>query len=220
MDSAAIPADDFIDRRAGIHPDQLAVLVGSRLCHDIISPLGAIGNGVELLQISGEFPTIARSAEMQLIVESIEAARSRIGIFRMAFGHTSAEQRVSGAEFESLLQGYDRNGRLRISFDPPGDLPRIDARLIVLGLMCLETAMAWGGRVLVCRGEQGWRLVAETSRIKADAALWMWLDQGSEPLADINPSEVHFALLSELVRSHDRSLRWELDEAGGEIAFF
>ena len=35
----------------------LAGLVGSRLCHDLISPIGAIGNGLELLELSGSAPT-------------------------------------------------------------------------------------------------------------------------------------------------------------------
>lgn len=37
----------------------LAALLGSRLCHDLVSPLGAIGNGVELLEMSPDFPGLA-----------------------------------------------------------------------------------------------------------------------------------------------------------------
>ncbi len=39
----------------------LAALLGSRLCHDLVSPLGAIGNGVELLEMSPDFPGLAQS---------------------------------------------------------------------------------------------------------------------------------------------------------------
>ena len=41
----------------------IAALIGSRVCHDLISPIGAIGNGVQLLAISGG----AAGAEMDLI---------------------------------------------------------------------------------------------------------------------------------------------------------
>ena len=61
-----------------IEPEMLAALLGSRLCHDLVSPLGAIGNGLELLEVSGDFPGIAKSGEMMLIAESLEAARARI----------------------------------------------------------------------------------------------------------------------------------------------
>lgn len=198
----------------------LAAIVGSRLCHDLISPLGAIGNGVELLQISGEYSGICNSPELQLIAESVEAARTRINWFRIAFGHAGADQRFGRDALAALLKDADRNGRIRIHFDAEGDLPRTEARMILLALMCLETAMAWGGRVLICRGASGWRLVAEADRIKTDPALWSRLDE-SRPgqMPDPAPSEVHFALLACAARDENRPIRWELDGKGGEISF-
>ncbi|AGT07780.1 histidine phosphotransferase family protein [Paracoccus aminophilus] len=200
--------------------EHFAALVGSRLCHDLISPLGAIGNGVELLQLSGEFPGIGQSSELQLISESVDAARNRISLFRMAFGHTSSEQRIGRNELASLLETFDRNGRIRIRFEAEGDLPRTDGRLIMLALMCFETAMPWGGRVLICRAASGWRLVAEATRIKTDPALWAWLDGGkSHALPMLQPPDVHFGLMASFAHEAGRNLMWELDENGGEISF-
>lgn len=203
-----------------IAPERLAALVGARLCHDIVSPLGAIGNGLELLELSGEFPGIGKSAEMQLIAESVAAAQARVRGFRIAFGHAGADQRLSLAELGGLLADAEKAGRLRLRLEAEGDLPRAEARMILLALMCLETAMPWGGGVLVCRGASGWRLLAETSRTKPDPALWSWLDPAllrgrPEPM----PSEVHFLLLAAFARTESRALRWELDETGGEISF-
>lgn len=203
-----------------LEAERMAALVSSRLCHDIVSPLGAIGNGLELLQLSGAFPGIAACDEMQLIVESVEAARARVRWFRMAFGHAAADQRLSLAELSALLADVEKGGRIRLRLDAGGDLPRIEARMILLGLMCLETAMPWGGSVLICRGASGWRLVAEASRTRLDPALWSWLDadpgrERPEPTS----SEVHFPLLAGFARAANRPLAWELDETGGEIAF-
>lgn len=201
-------------------PERLAALVGSRLCHDLISPLGAIGNGVELLQLSSDFPGVGSSSELQLISESVDAARNRISLFRMAFGHTTAVQRISRNELAALLESFDRNGRIRIRFEAEGDMPRTDGRMIMLALMCLESAMPWGGRVLICRGAQGWRLIAEASRVKFDRALWTWLDtDDTDSLPDLLPSEVHFGLLSGFAAQDCRSILWEIDSNGGEIAF-
>ena len=66
---------------------ELASLVAARLCHDLVSPLGAIGNGVELLEMSGDFPGISKSPELALITESVRSARARVRFFRTAFGH-------------------------------------------------------------------------------------------------------------------------------------
>lgn len=208
----------------GPEPERLAALVSSRLCHDIVSPLGAIGNGLELLEISGEFPGIARSAEMQLIAESVEAARARIRWFRVAFGHAGPDQRLSLSELSALLADVEKGGRVKLRLEAEGDLPRSEARMILLALMCLETALPWGGRVLVCRGASGWRLVAESSRTKPDPALWAWLDPdlaGDPGRGRPEPasSEVHFLLLAGFARAAGRPLAWELDDSGGEISF-
>ncbi|MDN3712237.1 histidine phosphotransferase family protein [Paracoccus cavernae] len=161
---------------------------------------------------------------MQLITDSVDAARDRITLFRMAFGHTSTGQRISCNELATLLHSFDRNGRLRVNFDATGDLPRSEGRMVILALMCLETAMPWGGRVLICRGARGWRLVAEATRVKVDPTLWSWLDKDGLPLQsgqlpDLAPSEVQFGLLAMFAGQECRTIHWEMDENGGEIAF-
>ncbi|CRK74395.1 hypothetical protein [Nereida ignava] len=55
-------------------PLDLSALVGSRICHDLISPLGAIANGVELMALTGAEQT----PEMLLIAESVEAAVTKV----------------------------------------------------------------------------------------------------------------------------------------------
>ena len=65
----------------------LAALLGSRICHDLISPLGAIGNGIELLELSG-----IDSPEVALIREAVADANRRIKLFRIppdVFTHTA-----------------------------------------------------------------------------------------------------------------------------------
>lgn len=197
---------------------QLSAMVGSRMCHDLVSPLGAIGNGMELLEMSGDFPGIAKSPEMQLVLESVQAARLRVQTFRMAFGMVPDGQRVSYQELGKLLDGLSRQGRMKIELDAQADMPRDDARMIVLALMCFESAMPWGGRVIVLRAGPRWRLVGESDRIKADRALWSWLG-GDAPPPPATPSEVHFPLLAEIAAENRRGLTWELDEKGGEISF-
>jgi histidine phosphotransferase ChpT len=196
----------------------LAALVGSRLCHDVVSPLGAIGNGVELLEMSSSFPGLGQSAEMQLIAEAVTAARLRIAAYRVAFGTSAGDQRISLSELRRLLEGLSGQGRLRVEVEADRDLPRHEGRMVLLGLMCLETALPWGGRVMAVRAEAGWRIVAECERSRQDPALWAWLD-GSAPPRVPAPSEVQFPLLAEAAAHAGRPLRAELDDTGAEISF-
>lgn len=202
-----------------IAPGELAAMVGSRLCHDLVSPLGAIGNGVELLQMSGDFPGIAKSPEMQLIAESVAAARARIQAFRMAFGAASGGQRVSRPDLARLLEGMSQQGRIGISLEAEGDQSRAEARMVILGVMCFESAMPWGGRVIALRAGPRWRLVAEGDRMKPDPALWSWLDGDVTERPLPAPAEVQFPLLAEAAREAERPLTWEMDDKGGEISF-
>ncbi|MDO5647447.1 histidine phosphotransferase family protein [Paracoccus sp. (in: a-proteobacteria)] len=195
----------------------LAALVGSRLCHDLVSPLGAIGNGVELLEMSPDFPGLSAAPEMALIAESIAAARARIQAFRMAFGSAAPDQRVGGAELSQLLAGLSAQGRLRLELNASGDFARPDVRMLILAVMCLETGLPWGGRVIILHTAPGWRLVAEATRTRPDPALWAWL--GGENARSPVASEVHFPLLAEAARQAGRVMEWELDETGAEIRF-
>lgn len=199
-------------------PGDLAGLVGARLCHDLVSPLGAIGNGVELLQMSPDFPGIADSAEMRLIADAVAAARGRIQGYRMAFGIASGDQRISHAELSQLVAGISAQGRLRVQLDAWGDFARAETRMLLLALMCLETTLPWGGQVLALATMPGWRLVAECDRARLDPDLWAWLDGRAAPRLP-QPSEVQFALLAEAAAATGRRLHAEMDEKGGEIRF-
>lgn len=196
---------------------ELSQLLGSRLCHDLVSPLGAIGNGVELLEMSPDFPGIDASPELKLIAESVSAARARIQIFRVAFGQVQGDQRISRGGLAQLLDGFSAQGRMQVQLEAEGDFPRAELRMIMLAMMCLESALPWGGKVMVLHGAAGWRLVAQAERTKQDAALWSWL--GGNGARTPVPSEVHFPLLAEALSQAGRPATWEVDDKGAEIAF-
>lgn len=105
-----------------IAPSDLSQLLGSRLCHDLVSPLGAIGNGVELLEMSPDFPGLEASPELKLIADSVASARARIQVFRVAFGQVQGDQRISHAKLAQLLQGFSGQGRMQVQLDAQWDL--------------------------------------------------------------------------------------------------
>lgn len=206
-------------------PGQLAGLVASRLCHDLISPLGAIGNGVELMSMPG---TPGHGPELQLVTESVENAQARIRMFRVAFGQAQPDQRLGGPEIAALLADCARGGRLILDWQVGGDQARREIKMVLLALLCLESALPRGGRVLICRSGdgRGWRLVAEASRTRPDAPLWSLLGPGTEaevapalPLDRLTPAHVQFALLPIEARLAHRRVYWEIDDTGAEISF-
>ena len=195
-------------------PD-LAALIGSRICHDLISPIGAIGNGVELLMMDRGG---AASPELALIAESVANANARIRFFRVAFGSAAGDQRIARGEVVSILNDMTRGSRLGVDWQSPSELSRREVKLAFLLLQCLETAMAYGGKVRIERGETGWLMQAEAARLKIDPALWEVLTERHPP-AEIGAAQVHFALVPEELHSQGRRLVAELKETAIRLSF-
>lgn len=194
-------------------PD-LTALVGSRICHDLISPIGAIGNGVELLMMDGS----SRGPEIALISESVANANARIRFFRVAFGVASAEQRIGRAEIAAVLSDITRGGRLVIDWQSPPDLPRPAVKLAFLLIQCLETAMPFGGRITVVQQAAAWALTGQADRLKVDADLWGLLS-GRNPAPAITAAQVHFALVPQELRRHKRALTVATTETEISLTF-
>ncbi len=199
-----------------LDPIHLAALVGSRICHDLISPIGAIGNGVELMMMDSAGTS---GQEMALILESAANANARIRYFRVAFGLCGQDQRIGRGEVQGILNDGAAGGRIKVAWDSPQDLARRDVKLAFLALMCIETALIQGGEVLVEMGDHGWSLAARAPRMRRDAALWDALAHPNREGAftDIAAGQVHFALLAlEAARQH-RSVSISGSDAEGTL---
>lgn len=84
----------------------LSALIGSRICHDLISPISAIGNGVELMELSG----IERTPEIDLIAQSVENANARIRFFRIAFGKRGTGGKIAKSDIIGPLAALSGGG--------------------------------------------------------------------------------------------------------------
>ena len=194
-------------------PD-LAALVGSRICHDLISPIGAIGNGVDLMLMEGA----AKGPEMALITESVGHANARIRFFRVAFGASGADQRIGRSEVLSVISDMTHGGRVQIDWASPADLSRRDVKLVFLLILCLESALPYGGRVQVERGEARWSLRATAGKLKVDQALWEGLINPAA-LTEIGPAQVQFLLVPDEITRQHRRLTTELGVTEINLSF-
>lgn len=179
----------------------LAALIGSRICHDLISPIGAITNGLELLDLTGG----VRGPEMDLIADSVGNAGARIRFFRIAYG-ASGDETLARSEIASVLRDIGRGSRIEIRWAPLDPLPRAQVRLAFLALQCFETALPYGGRIEVHCDRDAWRVSGRAKKMNVDAALWDGLERiGGQ--ARITPALVQFALLPDLAAEQGRALR-------------
>ncbi len=175
-----------------IAPDELGALIASRICHDLISPMGAIGNGVELLQLARG----VSGPEMELIEQSITHANTRLRLYRLAFGTVGDGQMISQSEIGSLLQALSLHGRHSYQWQDARHFNRRYSKLVFLLILCVESALPWGGDIVIAEAADGLELAARAERMKLDEGLWRMLDH-QNPGAELNAARVHFGLLAQ-----------------------
>ena len=189
-----------------MQPD-LAALVGSRICHDLISPIGAIGNGVELLSLTdGD-----TGAEMDLIAQSVQNASARIRYFRIAFGAASENQMVGRSEVLSILAANAHGGRFNYIWQIEGDQPRRLVRCALLMLQALEAALPMGGDIRISRDGSEWIMRAEGPRLNVDQTLWDNM-LNPHPAFEYTAAQVQFALLPNVLAEAGRRLKFNVND--------
>ena len=127
----------------------LAANLSSRICHDLVSPVGAIVNGIDLIR---EIGTTGLDQEFSMISQSAERASSLLQFYRLAFG-------AVGPDSEDIARDVllDRARALisspRIVLDHVGEngpvFARDDARLLCLMLLCARSLTGMTGAITV-----------------------------------------------------------------------
>lgn len=151
------------------HSIDLASLLCSRLCHDLMSPVGALGNGLELL--ADETDVDMRARCLDLVSDSARASADKLKFFRLAFGAPAgAGMETASAEVRAALEGLVRgNRRVELGWlvaEPA--MSRAASKLLLnLALIAFDTLVR-GGRLDV-GVEQGEVVVrAEGARLVLD----------------------------------------------------
>lgn len=194
------------------HNLNLTALLGARICHDMISPIGAIGNGLELLSIAGD----AGGTLTDLIEDSAANANARLRLFRIAFGPTS-DQTISSAELGDVTNGYFGDGNFKITWPKGADFSRSEAQLALLLCLVLETTMSRRGQVEFLSPK---RIVGKTMRNMLTHPYWtVMCGNGAWP-ADLAPGDVQFPLTRNALEDMGQELRAWVDgqEFGIDLA--
>ena len=162
----------------------LASLLCSRLCHDLLSPVGALNNGLELM--ADEQDPEMRERCLELLNESARASANKLKFFRLAFGAGGGfGEAIDTREARAALEGlFGADKRIELGWMVAGDeLPKGAVKLLLNLALIAGDALVRGGRLDVGaeRGAGGLELVirAEGARILLDPALRETILKGS-----------------------------------------
>jgi len=136
---------DIIELKA----TDLAAMLCSRVCHDLINPVGAIGNGLEVL--ADPTQTAMADGAQELIANSAKQARAKLEFARLAYGASS----TAGTDFDT--RECERVAKLLFEIEkadldwqvPLILLPKHKAKLLMNMLLIASTAVPRGGLVTV-----------------------------------------------------------------------
>ena len=132
----AAPAPDALD---------LAALLCSRVCHDLISPVGAIVNGLEVLDDAKNADD--RDFALDLIRKSARNASAKLQFCRLAFGAAgSAGAQIDTGDAEAMTRGFLEDGKTKVTWSLPRTLqPKNRVKLLLNMLVIAQQTIPRGG---------------------------------------------------------------------------
>jgi histidine phosphotransferase ChpT len=176
-----------------LHPRVLE-LIASRICHDLVSPVGAINNGVELMEELGED---AGDEAVALIAGSAQQASYRLKCFRLAYGAAGSDGNISFKMIADAFTDWVKAGHIHAEFEenmgmkfsmPPKGFFKVLLNVLILAEECNRGE----GKVIVSalEGNQGIKVVSHGKhaafRDNAELAL-----EGKIAAEDLDARTVH-----------------------------
>ncbi len=132
-------------------------LLASRICHDLISPVGAVHNGVEFLQ---EMGADAGDEAIELIAHSAQQASAKLQAFRMAYGAGGRDSNIKPEDVWKIFAALiETDGKITQDWDPHAplgfdELPQGFCKLLMGVLMLAQESLPRGGSIAVQAGEE------------------------------------------------------------------
>lgn len=174
--------------------------LASRICHDLVSPVGAVCNGVELLEEMGPDPEA-----LGLVLDSAGKASARLKAFRIAYGAGGSDSNIMPRDihgaFDALLQFEER---ITMNWDVaatpfPDPLPAGYCKCVINCLMLAKECLPRGGEISVASGVEKTTINATgTGANMSDVAISA--TQGDIDKESLDPRLVHAYVTGQFAR--------------------
>jgi len=181
---------------------QIAELLTSRFCHDMIAPIGAINTGLELLQETLPSHLTESDEVLKLILNSAETATARVSFYRVAFG--SGTGKILVDTIKDLTNKYFNRSKLKINWKETTtkDLSiNTWGRVLLNSILWLSECAPRGGILHVSFPDN---IAVLTLRLKADSIILhqgtLEALEGKASLSEITPRTIPCYLIYTLVQ--------------------
>lgn len=167
----------------------LADLLVSRFAHELVGPMGAVNNGLELVE---ELGVVEAGDAIDLVSRSAKSAGAKLQFYRAAYGR-AGQSMTKIADLRALAAGlFDTEDKVELIWPLPPVLPSLEdgeGRLILLLLEVAMGSLHRGGVVTISLGDSI-EVRAEGDGAQLDAGVVAAMD-GSADDVELTPRTVH-----------------------------
>ena len=171
-------------------------LVCSRICHDLVSPVGAVNNGVELIREIADEESSGSGLEAEalaLIAHSAEQGSRRLRMLRLAYGAAGAD--ASWEELRGAIGQFFAGSRITFNWPAEIDFQRPDGvrgfgKVLINAVLLAADALGQNGQIAVESRPNGAVVVATGTSPTLDAERSAAL-AGRTAAADLDPRSIH-----------------------------
>ena len=150
----------------------LAALLCSRVCHDIISPVGAIANGLELMD-DPETDAAMKATALDMVRSSARTATAKLKFCRIAFGASgSAGAHIDLGEAGEVAKAFVGEEKTRLDWQAPREnRPKAEVKLLLNMMLLAIAGIPRGGVVTVAVDGRAFTVTAKGERAKVPQAM-------------------------------------------------
>lgn len=194
----------------------LAAALASRICHDLVSPVGAVVNGVDLMR---EIGATDLEETVAMVAQSAGRASALLQFYRIAFGAATEDaQPVGLPALRELASVLAQPPRILLEWQGDGPpMQRAEARLLALLVLCARSVTGMRGVISVMPGRAGTFPLVISVEAESFGATRSMLDLLASESARIAPSarSIEFLLARNAAAASNMSLR--VDDAPGRV---
>lgn len=184
-------------------------LLASKICHDLISPIGAVNNGIEFLEDMGAEDS---DEVLELISFSAGQASAKLRAFRMAYGAGGADTSIKPEDVHATIEAIVGSEKKIIqTWDPyaplgPDERPAGFCKILISTILLAMDCLPKGGKISVIgHGPQSVIVTAdgENARLRDNSGEALSLKM---PRASLEPKYVHAYITGLLAKNYNLGL--------------
>lgn len=195
-------------------PARASELLVSKICHDLVSPIGAVNNGIEFMaDMGGE----GMEDGIGLIAHSARQASVKLQLFRMCYGAGGSDAKMTGKMIYETFEGYIYDSKVKMVWDlmndmPDQDLPAGFLKTVLNVMVYAFDSLPKGGTVTVGMADGYMTVTGQGDMIKPKDGSIEAFNNALE-IEELSPKSIHAYITRQYAQLFGLDVALEISES-------